>query len=414
MKLLKMNLHLTSSKKNISAEICISGSKSESNRLLILNKLYPNLSIKNLSNSDDTKILQHILSSPSSVADVHHAGTTMRFLTAFFSSQEDKEIVLTGSARMQERPIHILVEALRSLGATIEYLKKEGYPPLKIIGKKITQKKVAIQGNVSSQYISALMLVAPNFPNGLEITLLNKITSAPYIEMTVQLLKKLGVDVNFTKNTIAIKPQKQIADKTLTVESDWSSASYWFSLIALAEVGSKITLTAYKEDSLQGDSCLPEIYEHFGVKTHFLKNKIIIEKHRVYDNKPLLLDLKNAPDIAQTIAVTCFGLGGSCDLTGLHTLKIKETDRLIALKNELGKLGATVSITNERLLLKSSEHIIKNVAISTYNDHRMAMAFAPLAIKVPLTILNAEVVSKSYPNFWKDIEKAGIRFSSEN
>lgn len=396
--------------KKINEHITISGSKSESNRLLILQQLFDNLTVKNLSNSDDTKVMQKILSSNSETADVHHAGTAMRFLTAFFASKENREVTLTGSKRMQERPIKILVDALRDLGAEIIYEKTEGFPPIKIKGKRITTNEVSIQGNVSSQYISALMLIAPSLPNGLTIQLLGKITSVPYIKMTLSLLKQLGVSASFKDDKIAIKPQLNIQDKTMVVEADWSSASYWYSLISLAEEGSKITLSAYKEESLQGDSCLAEIYEHFGVKTTFSKHNItLLKTGTLKETKGLTVDLKSAPDIAQTIAVTCFGLGLACDLSGLHTLKIKETDRLEALKEELTKLGAKITVTEESLHLKASEKINEHIAIKTYNDHRMAMAFAPLAIKVPIKILNAEVVSKSYVDFWTDFAKVGIK-----
>lgn len=408
-----MNLTLTAKEQYIEANIQVSGSKSESNRLLILQQYYKNLIIKNLSDSDDTKVMQKSLSTALNITDVHHAGTAMRFLTAFFASDSGRKTSITGSERMQQRPIKILVDALQSLGANIQYENKEGYPPLKIEGKKLTNGKVSIQGNVSSQYISGLMLIAPSLPNGLEIVLLNEVTSVPYIKMTLALLQKIGVEADFKENKITIKHQPKIKDQTLTVESDWSSASYWYSLVALAKTGSKVTLSAYKKDSLQGDSCLMEIYKEFGVKTTFLSNKIVLEKEKEVNTQLLTLNLKNAPDIAQTIAVTCFGLGIACNLLGLHTLKIKETDRLVALKNELEKLGANITITEESLHLKAhslyfEENWAKDKGIKTYNDHRMAMAFAPLALKFPITILNAEVVSKSYINFWKDFEKAGI------
>lgn len=408
-----MNLHLTSSIKKIQADIVISGSKSESNRLLILQQFYNNLVVENLSDSDDTKVMQKILSSNSDIADVHHAGTAMRFLTAFFATTSGTEKIITGSERMQQRPIKILVDALRSLGAIIQYEKEEGYPPLKIKGTKITKSKVTIQGNVSSQYISALMLVAPNLENGLEIELLGKITSVPYIKMTLALLQQIGVTANFEKNIIKIAPQFEIEPQTIVVESDWSSASYWYSLVALVEIGSIIKLSAYKKESLQGDNCLAEIYQHFGVTTTFEKNAIRLEKTSSSSLKTLNLNLKNAPDIAQTIAVTCFGLGIACDLLGLHTLKIKETDRLVALKNELEKFGANITITEESLHLKAhslpfKKDWKKDEMIATYNDHRMAMAFAPLALKFPITMLNAEVVSKSYTSFWEDFKRIGI------
>ncbi len=382
--------------------IAISGSKSESNRLLILQKSFPNLKLENLSDSDDTKHLQEALASQGNTIDIGHAGTAMRFLTAYFSATPGRELTLTGSHRMQNRPIKILVEAMKSLGADIEYLGKEGYPPLKIKGKKLTKNKVSIQGNVSSQYISALLLISASLENGLEIELLGKVTSVPYIKMTLSLLQSMEIETNWTDNFISIQAKNQTKEKTHKVESDWSSASYFYSLVALSEKG-KITLSSYKKDSLQGDSSLIEIYKHFGVITKFEKSLIQLTKENIA-LKPMTMNLVDSPDLAQTIAVTCFGLGITCDLTGLHTLKIKETDRLVALKIELEKLGANIEITNNSLHLKPSNKINKNITIDTYQDHRMAMAFAPLVLKVPISINEAEVVTKSFTSFWKDFD----------
>ena len=403
-----MNLQLNSKAEIITENITISGSKSESNRLLILQQIYPNLQIENLSDSDDTNHLQEALSSVNEIADIGHAGTAMRFLTAFFANQDGETKIIQGSERMHNRPIQILVDALRDLGASIEYLEKDGYPPLKITGKKITRSTVKINGNVSSQYISALMLIASSLPNGLEIELIGKITSVPYINMTLKLLHQLDVEAKFEGQLIKIASKSAVKDQTIIVESDWSSASYFYSLIALSKIESSVTLSAYKKDSLQGDNCLAEIYKHFGVQTVFNENSIVLSKVETHQTEVLKVDLKNAPDIAQTIAVTCFGLGVACDLSGLHTLKIKETDRLEALKTELTKLGANIEVTNESLHLKTSEEIKKNIAIETYNDHRMAMAFAPLALKVPIQILDSDVVSKSYRNFWNDMQQVGL------
>ena len=403
-----MNLQLSSKAEIITENITISGSKSESNRLLILQQIFPNLQIENLSDSDDTHHLQEALSSENEIADIGHAGTAMRFLTAFFANQDGETKIIQGSERMHNRPIQILVDALRDLGAGIEYLEKDGYPPLKIIGKKITNSAVKINGNVSSQYISALMLIAPSLPNGLEIELMGKITSVPYINMTLKLLHQLDVEAKFEGQLIKIASKSAVKNQTIVVESDWSSASYFYSLIALSKTGSSVTLSAYKKDSLQGDNCLADIYKHFGVQTIFKENSIVLSKVKTHQKEVLKVDLKNAPDIAQTIAVTCYGLGVACDLSGLHTLKIKETDRLEALKTELTKLGANIEVTNESLHLKASEEIKKNIAIETYNDHRMAMAFAPLALKVPIQILDSDVVSKSYRNFWNDMQQVGL------
>jgi 3-phosphoshikimate 1-carboxyvinyltransferase len=397
-----LNKSLQYTSRSVSGHVTITGSKSESNRLLVLKNFYPNLQLKNLSDSDDTNHLKEALSSENNLVNIGHAGTAMRFLTAYFSVREGREVILTGSDRMQNRPIKILVEALQSIGADIKYIDKDGYPPLRIKGKKITKNKVRIDGNVSSQYISALLLMASSLEYGLEIELIGKVTSIPYIKMTLALLDQLVIENQWNGNIIQIKQKKQIENNTITVESDWSSASYFYSLVALSENG-KVTLSSYKKNSLQGDNSLVEIYKLFGVETLFNENTISLVKQGT-NLKPLSLNLVNSPDLAQTVAVTCFGLGIACDLNGLHTLKIKETDRLLALKNELEKLGADIKITNDSLHLKKSTKINKNIAIETYQDHRMAMAFAPLALKVPISIIDAEVVTKSYTRFWQDLE----------
>jgi len=394
--------------KKIKEKITISGSKSESNRLLILQKLFPEILIQNLSDSDDSVHMQHALSTEDGMVDIGHAGTAMRFLTSYFAVNDGRDTVLTGSQRMQNRPIEILVNALNNLGASIDYLEKVGYPPIRIKGTKITKDKVQINGNVSSQYISSLLLIASKLENGLEIELIGKITSVPYIKMTLSLLTQLGIENKFEGNFIKVFPKTEIQKQTIVVESDWSSASYFYSIVALSKIGSEITLSAYKKESLQGDSCLAEIYQHFGVETVFDEHSIILKKTKVSNKEILEIDLKNAPDIAQTIAVTCFAEKIGCNLSGLHTLKIKETDRLEALHDELSKLGALISVTDKSLHLEKSSEIKKNIAIKTYSDHRMAMAFAPLALLVPIKILNAEVVTKSYQKFWEDMQQIGI------
>jgi len=397
--------------KLINKSVFISGSKSESNRLLILQQLLSRITISNLSDSDDTHHLQHALSTQDSEINIGHAGTAMRFLTAFFAAQKNRTVILSGSDRMHNRPIKILVDALKDLGAEISYVDKEGYPPLKIMGKELTENKVQINGNVSSQYISALLLIATSLSEGLTVELLGEITSIPYIKMTLSLLNQIGIETSFEGQTIQVKPLQNSKQQDLLVESDWSSASYFYSIIALSDIGSEIRLSSYKKQSLQGDAVLADIYEYFGVSTTFDENSIILKKVAKSKKELLQLDLNKAPDIAQTIAVTCFGLGVSCDLDGLHTLKIKETDRLEALKNELTKLGAIISVTNDSLYLEGSSKIISNVSIKTYNDHRMAMAFAPLAILMPLNILDANVVTKSYRNFWEDLQQIGFQLN---
>ena len=407
-----MNIQIQKSKIQEQSSIIITGSKSEANRLLILQALYPDIKIENLSNSDDSQLMQNALASNDEIVDIHHAGTAMRFLTAYFSIKEGRETILTGSGRMKERPIAILVDALNALGADISYIENEGFPPLRIRGKKLTKHKVTLSANVSSQYISALLLIASKLENGLELTLDGKITSVPYIKMTLSLLDDINVEHTFIDNIITVKPNIQNSStNTLTVESDWSSASYFYSIVALSDLGTKIELSSYKENSLQGDSVLADIYKQFGVTTTFQNNSILLEKSSIVNAESKIdLDLSNAPDIAQTISVTAFGLGISCHLIGLHTLKIKETDRLIALQNELAKLGANISVTDESLLLEETlGSINQDVEIETYNDHRMAMAFAPLALKTSILIKEADVVSKSYPDFWKDLEHIGFQ-----
>ncbi len=406
-----MNITLQQSEIHKAASIEITGSKSESNRLLLLQALFPEFDLKNVSNSDDSNLMTKALASKETIVDIHHAGTAMRFLTAYFSVQEGRETILTGSKRMKERPIKILVDALRVLGAEITYEANEGFPPIKIVGKKLLKHKVSLKANVSSQYISALLLIASTLENGIELTLEGDITSIPYIKMTLSLLNEIGVKTAFENNVITVCPiETPPAAKTLTVESDWSSASYYFSIAAISAVGTEISLASYKANSLQGDSCLVDIYKHFGVSTRFTETRMILTKESK-TLEPLVLDLKNAPDIAQTIAVSCFTLGIPCDLTGLHTLKIKETDRLVALKTEIEKLGGAVTITDKSLHLEASKGIKPMVSIATYNDHRMAMAFAPVALKQAVIIEDAAVVSKSYPTFWEDLKVLGFEIT---
>lgn len=394
--------------KKIQKAIAITGSKSETNRSLLLQALFPNIKIENLSNSDDGEVMQKGLAKSTGEVDIHHAGTAMRFLTGYFASQEGKQVTLTGSQRMQERPIKVLVEALQSLGADIQYEKEVGYPPLKITGKKLKKSQVSLPANISSQYISALLLVAPSLENGLELELIGKITSVPYIKMTLALLEQIGVETSFEGNKIKVAPKKAVENTTLVVESDWSSASYFYSIAAMCEVGTEIQLSSYKQNSLQGDSVLADIYKDFGVETVFSNNTILLKKTAGVQSNHLEYDLSNAPDIAQTIAVTCLGLGIGCHLTGLHTLPIKETDRLAALQTELGKFGATVDIDCESLTLTAQKQLNGGVSVDTYNDHRMAMAFGPLALKAVFIVNDAEVVSKSYPDFWKDLKTLGF------
>ena len=382
----------------------IGGSKSETNRLLLLQSLYPNLQIENASPSKDSEAMYRGLHSGESTIDIGDAGTAMRFLTAYYAACQNKDVILTGSARMQERPIGILVEALRQLGAAIYYSKGEGFPPLHIQGKQLEGGTLSIKANVSSQYISALLLVAPSFANGLSLHLDGEITSFPYLRMTLSLLNELGIAGTFEDNTFTIEHTPAVAPQMMVVEPDWSSASYFYSMVALSPVGTSLYMNHYKERSLQGDRIVADIYQSFGVRTIFWGDKIQLIKERDLLSPIFSYNLMDCPDIAQTIAVTCFGLGIECFLSGLHTLNIKETNRLEALKNELTKLNAEVHISKEEIWVGSARKITRNISIDTYNDHRMAMAFAPLALKIPIIINDMEVVEKSFPDFWEQFE----------
>lgn len=393
----------------ITASVRIAGSKSESNRILILQKQFSNIKIQNLSDSVDSQVLQEALSSESSTINIGHAGTAMRFLTAYFSTQEGQEVILSGSSRMHERPIKALVDALLSLGADISYLENEGYPPLKIKGKKISQDSVQIDGSMSSQYVSALMLVAPSLQHGLNLSFKGEITSRPYIEMTLQILQSIGVSCSFHEDIIQVKPLDKIEDTEFRVESDWSSASYLYSFFALSTM-EELRLTQYKKDSLQGDSALIKLFESFGVESQWQGGDLVLRKTNTMATS-ITWDCSNFPDLAQTLMVTAFGLKIPMELSGLHTLKIKETDRILALQTELQKLGAEIAVTDASMsLTKREEPIKEHISIATYQDHRMAMAFASLSNLVPIEIENPEVVEKSFINFWEIFKELGVEF----
>lgn len=394
----------------------LTGSKSETNRLLILQALWPELCLTNLAECDDASAMTAALKKGKGEINVGHAGTAMRFLTAYFACLPGSSVVLTGSKRMKQRPIGILVDALNTLGANIQYLEAQGYPPLSIQGLPIKGGQISMSGAVSSQYLTALMLVATKFDNGLTIDISGGLTSLPYLRMTASMLQILGVEANITNESITVRGTVQNQKQLLSVESDWSGASYWYSMVALSPNFS-LSLGTLNENSLQGDRAIADLFDSLGVKTTFdPERKSIGLSH---NEKPLpesvTWDLSNTPDLAQTIAVCCFGLGIGCHLSGLHTLKIKETDRLEALSVELTKLGARVTITERSLSLAPRDGAINSdITIETYNDHRMAMAFAPLVTKVPIKIAHPEVVSKSYPNFWKDMALVGVEFSLGN
>ena len=339
--------------KSVVGALNISGSKSESNRLLALRAFTSYFEIKNISDSDDTKVMMSAINSNQEKIDIGHAGTAMRFLTSYFSSIKNSSVILTGSKRMRERPISILVDALRELEVNITYLENEGYPPIRINGRVINKKRVNLPANVSSQYISSLMMLGVSLQNGLVINLSTEITSLPYIEMTKKIIERIGGNVKLQSNQILINSLSNKKIPTQLVESDWSSASYFYSIVALSDL-SDLTLNTYYEKSIQGDTKLVEIYKNFGVKTTFTGNRIHLSKSNLKIEKKISLDLSNNPDLAQTIVVTCLGLGIDCDLYGLHTLKIKETDRLKALKSEIEKFGVDkIEITENSLHLEN-------------------------------------------------------------
>ena len=394
--------------RDIDGSVCISGSKSESNRLLLLRAYTSFFKIFNLSNSDDTQLMISAIESDKEEINIGHAGTAMRFLTSYFSSISEKSKVLTGSERMRQRPISILVDALRDLGCDIEYVEKKGFPPLKIMGKNILSNSVTLPANVSSQYISSLMMLGVSLKNGLKIILSSNITSLPYLLMTKKIIERIGGVVKIQEREIFIEPFKEKVISEQFVESDWSSASYFFSLAALSS-SVNLTLSKFFTDSLQGDSKLVDIYKMFGIETIFEDDQIILKKNKISFPKNIHLDLRDNPDLAQTIIITCLGLGIDCTLEGLHTLKIKETDRLFALKNEIEKFEVDkVEITDNSITLENNSDLKHDVTIDTYNDHRMAMSFAPLSLLLPININNPEVVTKSYVNFWNDLESLGF------
>ena len=399
--------------KNLHGNINISGSKSESNRLLTLRAYTSFFNINNLSDSDDTKTMISSLKSDKEEINIGHAGTAMRFLTSYYSSILNSSKILTGSSRMKERPILILVEALNNLGADIEYIDKKGYPPIKINGKLIYGNEIALPADVSSQYISSLMMLGVSINQGLKIKLSTKITSLPYIHMTKKIIERIGGTVSVKPDEIIIKQlvSNKIPDQI--VESDWSSASYFYSLVALSD-SSDITLSSFFNNSIQGDSRIVDIYKQFGVETKFLNDKIYLKKNNIDLPDSISINLRDNPDLAQTIVVTCLGLGVNCKLEGLHTLKLKETDRLLALKREIEKFEVDcVTISNQSITLKNNSKLKSGVSINTYDDHRMAMSFAPLSMINPIIIINPEVVSKSYLNFWNDLESLGFKISQK-
>lgn len=386
----------------------LSSSKSISNRALLLQALSNNQSVvSNLSVARDTQLMERLVSSMESVIDVLDAGTTMRFLTAYFALS-GKNKIMTGTDRMKERPIALLVDALRNIGASINYLEKEGFPPIETKGfNGQLADQLQIPGNVSSQYISALMMVAPILPKGLTILLQGKIGSIPYIQMTAELMKQFGVEPFLELNKGLIKIQHSKFKKAdITVEADWSSASYWFAFVALAKQA-VLTLPKVSEKSLQGDRVIVDIMDQLGVKTLFTNGNAVLSKKEATKN--LIWDFKDCPDLAQTVLPVCAAKGISGNFTGLESLRIKETDRITALQNELRKIGAVLSETaTGNWQLETRSIPTQSITIQTYHDHRMAMGFAPLATIQDLKIESPEVVNKSYPGFWRDMNTVGF------
>ncbi len=405
-----MKYLISKQNKKIKGEIVLPSSKSISNRLLIIKTLAKkSFEINNLSYSDDTKDLIKILKSESNIFDVGNAGTTMRFLTSYLANKPG-EWILTGSERLKNRPIGILVTALNELGVKIEYLEKEGFPPIKIHGTKLEGGNIEISGSISSQFISSLLLIAPTLPNGLNIKLKSKIVSKPYIDMTLNLMRYFGIKSKWKENNIIIKKQNY-KSKEYTVEADWSSASYWYEMAAIAD-NVDIKLYGLKKNSIQGDSIISELFEKMGIKTSFISGGVRLKKVSNPVIKQFEYDFSDNPDITQTMAVTLSALNIPFSLTGLETLLIKETNRIQALKSELIKTGNNLLITNDSISKFKTNNTdpdcSKTWSFKTCNDHRMALSFTPLAMLKNIIIDDATVVKKSYPGFWEDIQKIGF------
>lgn len=423
---MKQNIILSKKDKIVNGTIHLTGSKSECNRALIIEALSEGkVKVENISDAADAVTLAKVLSQKSEVesqqekdsglktqdlkiVNIGPAGTAMRFLTAYLTLQ-DEEVILTGSARMKQRPIGILVNALREIGANIEYTENEGYPPLRIKGSAGQQQKdkISIQGDISSQYITALLLIAARLPLGLTLQIEGELTSRPYVEMTLAMLQQAGIQYKWSENSIHIANQ-EFRETKLYVEPDWSAASYWYAIAALADEA-ELFLPGLTSYSLQGDSVITEIMANFGITSQFKDGGVYLKK----ESKPIIrkiFDMKSCPDLAQTVIVVCAALGHEATFTGLETLKIKETDRILALQTELAKIGVKLIEKGQVYKLDCSEKFIpESIFINTYDDHRMAMAFAPLALVVPeVEVEDYMVVEKSYPAFWEDLEKVGF------
>ena len=410
-----MIFHVAKRQSTVIGDIRLDGSKSISNRALMIQALAPTpFEIENLSTSDDSKAMQRLIAQDRGVMDVGPAGTTFRFLTALLATRPGAQI-LTGSNRMKQRPIGPLVDALRVLGADIDYLEEEGYPPLQINQPKNLgqNSELSVPADISSQFISALLMIGPTLPNGLKLNLEGKLVSASYLQMTLDMMAFFGIDYHFTEQQIFVSAQ-QYVPKPYRVESDWSAASYHFALAALAEEAD-LTLRGLQQQSMQGDAAVVKLFRKLGLETRWFEDGLTITKTE--EIKPLLEhDFILCPDIAQTMAVVCGGMGVIGNFTGLETLSIKETDRIRALKVELAKIGVSFAKAPDRFSPRTGKtyHLVEGKAdwstppvFATYHDHRMAMAFAPLSVIDPVMIEDPAVVGKSYPDFWKDLTKLG-------
>ena len=412
-----MRYQISAEINNIKCAVKLPASKSISNRVLIISAIsYSPFPIQNLSDSDDTRVLGEALNSNTNKFDIGHAGTAMRFLTAFLSKIVG-EWEVTGSARMKQRPIKILVDALSELGAKIEYTENEGFPPLKIYGSHLKGKTITLDGSISSQYISALLMIAPTIENGLTLKLTGNITSRSYIELTLKLMARFGIKYQWAGNEITV-PEQNYFPMDFTVEADWSGASYWYQTLALSETG-EIFLENLQLNSLQGDANIAGWFEQFGIQSIQKKNGVLLSKPEHIQPEKLTLDFIENPDIAQTMACLCIGQKIPFHFTGLKTLKIKETDRIAALQNELAKFGAVLNEPQHGELEWDGKFDASGAEkiplIETYHDHRMALAFAPLALAgYTFQIKDPMVVTKSYPNFWNDLQNAGFKTAEVN